>query len=156
MAFLAGVPPMGPMGPPHLLIMNNPGLYRPVGVALPLASVASSINVPGAGNIPSGKLQTTNAFGFVPEQITEFKLLMKMALSHYVLKCRLYGLTSLESGSFGKIYRCTYNGTGVAVKEIGQSSNGQSNIKAKMRELLLELRVLVHALMKRNIPSVRV
>ena len=80
---------------------------------------------------------------FGSDQHTEFRYLMKMALSQYIPKIRLTGSVQIDKGSFGKIYRCDYDGTEVAVKEIGQSSDGQCNIKTKMRELLLELRVLV-------------
>jgi serine/threonine protein kinase len=68
---------------------------------------------------------------------------MGMALAQYIPKGRLTGSIQIDSGSFGKIYRCDYDGTEVAVKEIGQSNDGQCNIRVKMRELLLELRVLV-------------
>ncbi len=79
----------------------------------------------------------------MPEQLAEFRHLMGMALSQYIPKSKLNGSVQIDSGSFGKIYRCDYDGTEVAVKEIGQSTDGQCNIRTKMRELLLELRVLV-------------
>ena len=81
--------------------------------------------------------------GFCSEQLTEFRYLMKLALAQYIPKSKLTGSVQIDKGSFGKIYRCDYDGTEVAVKEIGQSSEGQCNIKTKMRELLLELRILV-------------
>jgi serine/threonine protein kinase len=81
--------------------------------------------------------------GFFPEQLSEFRLLMKLAFSQYIPKTRLSGFTKIDSGSFGSIFRCDYDGTEVAVKDIGQAKDGQSNIEAKMRQLLLELRVLV-------------
>ena len=81
--------------------------------------------------------------GFTREQLVEFGHLTKMALSRYIPKSMLQGWVPIDNGSFGKIYRCTYDGRDMAVKEIGQSKDGQSAIKTKMRDLVLELRILV-------------
>lgn len=80
--------------------------------------------------------------GFSPEQMTEFGHLMGMVCSTYIAKGKLSGLKEIDSGSFGKIYSTTYDGVPVAVKQISNKP-GDATIKSKMRELLLELRVLV-------------
>ncbi|KAJ1483438.1 kinase-like domain-containing protein, partial [Baffinella frigidus] len=79
--------------------------------------------------------------GFTQEQRTEFGHLMSMVTSTYIPKNKLSRLREIDAGSFGKIYATTYDGCDVAVKQI--SNTAGSGIKAKMRELLLELRVLV-------------
>lgn len=65
-----------------------------------------------------------------------------MSFSRYIPKNLLLDWTQIDNGSFGKIYKCRYFGTEVAVKEIGQKDT-QSVLKTRMRELFLELRVLV-------------
>ena len=50
-------------------------------------------------------------------------------------------MREIDRGSFGKIFKSTYEGRTVAVKQL--ANQGPSTLKAKMRELLLELRVLV-------------
>jgi hypothetical protein len=50
-------------------------------------------------------------------------------------------MREIDRGSFGKIFKSTYEGRTVAVKQL--ANHGPSTLKAKMRELLLELRVLV-------------
>jgi len=79
--------------------------------------------------------------GYNADQMTEFGHLMSMVSSTFIPKRKLGRMAALDSGSFGKIYKTTYDGVDVAVKQI--SNKGESTITAKMRELLLELRVLV-------------
>mmetsp|Transcript_26306 Transcript_26306/g.53658 ORF Transcript_26306/g.53658 Transcript_26306/m.53658 type:complete len:401 (-) Transcript_26306:220-1422(-) len=79
--------------------------------------------------------------GFNQEKLTEFGHLMSMVSATYIAKSKLSKLTEIDSGSFGKIYSSKYDGSKVAVKQM--SNNGENTIAAKMRELLLELRVLV-------------
>ena len=67
---------------------------------------------------------------------------MGMVCSTYIAKNKLTSLKEIDSGSFGKIYSTSYDGVPVAVKQISNKP-GDSTIKSKMRELLLELRVLV-------------
>lgn len=50
-------------------------------------------------------------------------------------------MREIDRGSFGKIFKSQYTGKTVAVKQL--ANHGPATIKAKMRELLLELRVLV-------------
>jgi serine/threonine protein kinase len=79
---------------------------------------------------------------FSSEQMTEFGHLMGMVCSTYISKGKLKSMKEIDSGSFGKIYASSYDGVPVAVKQISNKP-GDSTIKSKMRELLLELRVLV-------------
>ena len=81
--------------------------------------------------------------GFSPEQLIEFRHLLKLALTKYIPKYLIQGWKPIDNGSFGQIYACTLNNQDVAVKEIGQAQDGQSGIKLKMRDLQLELRILV-------------
>ena len=77
--------------------------------------------------------------------------------STYIPRNKLKALKEIDSGSFGKIFATSYDGapgiqvvlriklpdsTTVAVKQISNKS-GECTIKSKMRELLLELRILV-------------
>jgi serine/threonine protein kinase len=64
---------------------------------------------------------------------------MKLALSKWIPKQKLSGSVQIDSGSFGKIYRCTYKDTEVAVKEIAQASS----LKSKMKDISYELDALV-------------
>uniref|UniRef100_A0A6U5VVR8 Protein kinase domain-containing protein n=1 Tax=Guillardia theta TaxID=55529 RepID=A0A6U5VVR8_GUITH len=80
--------------------------------------------------------------GFNPDQLTEFGHLMSMVTSTYIPRNKLKALKEIDSGSFGKIFATSYDGAPVAVKQISNKS-GECTIKSKMRELLLELRILV-------------
>jgi hypothetical protein len=74
--------------------------------------------------------------------MSELGELMRMSFLRYIPKAMLLNWTQIDKGSFGKIYKCSYVGTEVAVKEIGQEDSN-SVLKTRMRELFLELRVLV-------------
>ena len=63
-----------------------------------------------------------------------------MVAATYIPRSQISGFRQLDQGSFGMIYSAAYDGSSVAVK---QCSSDGSQIKAKMRELLLELSVLV-------------
>ena len=63
-----------------------------------------------------------------------------MVAATYIPRSQISGFRALDQGSFGMIYSASYDGAAVAVK---QCSSDGSQIKAKMRELLLELSVLV-------------
>ena len=80
--------------------------------------------------------------GLGQEQMKELGELMMMSFHRYIPKSMLTNWMQIDNGSFGKIYRCIYSGTEVAVKEIGQKDS-QCVLKTRMRELFLELRVLV-------------
>lgn len=77
--------------------------------------------------------------GFSPEQLLEFHHLIQMVTATYIPRNQISQLRPLDQGSFGQIYSGVYDGTLVAVK---QCSSDGSQIKLKMRELLLELSVL--------------
>ena len=77
------------------------------------------------------------------EQIDELGFLLQMALGCYMPRSSLSGRLPIDQGSFGNIFRCKHQGRDVAVKEIGQDSGSQSTLKSNMRDLFLELRVLV-------------
>lgn len=79
--------------------------------------------------------------GFTKDQMTEFDHLMGMISTTHIYKQQLSGMTEIDRGSFGKIFVSRYNGEAVAVKQLG--SGGPCTLKSKMREILLELRVLV-------------
>mmetsp|Transcript_22767 Transcript_22767/g.53830 ORF Transcript_22767/g.53830 Transcript_22767/m.53830 type:complete len:463 (+) Transcript_22767:139-1527(+) len=78
--------------------------------------------------------------GFSPEQLQEFSHLITMVSATYIPRSQISSFRGLDQGSFGMIYSAVYDGATVAVK---QCSSDGSQIKAKMRELLLELSVLV-------------
>ena len=80
--------------------------------------------------------------GLGKEQMKELGELMMMSFHRYIPKNLLFNWTEIDNGSFGKIYKCLYSGTEVAVKEIGRKDS-QCVLKTRMRELFLELRVLV-------------
>mmetsp|Transcript_5974 Transcript_5974/g.21056 ORF Transcript_5974/g.21056 Transcript_5974/m.21056 type:complete len:295 (+) Transcript_5974:794-1678(+) len=63
-----------------------------------------------------------------------------MVAATYIPRSQIKKFRQLDQGSFGLIYSAEYDGSTVAVK---QCSSDGSQIKAKMRELLLELSVLV-------------
>ncbi len=67
---------------------------------------------------------------------------MRISFLRYIPKAMLLNWTQIDKGSFGKIFKCAYYGTEVAVKEIGHEDSN-SVLKTRMRELFLELRVLV-------------
>ena len=77
---------------------------------------------------------------FSPEQLQEFGHLITMVAATYIPRSQINGFRQLDQGSFGLIYSAAYDGSAVAVK---QCSSDGSQIKTKMRELLLELSVLV-------------
>jgi len=77
---------------------------------------------------------------FSPEQLQEFGHLITMVAATYIPRSQITGFRQLDQGSFGMIYSAAYDGSSVAVK---QCSSDGSQIKSKMRELLLELSVLV-------------
>mmetsp|Transcript_33466 Transcript_33466/g.53893 ORF Transcript_33466/g.53893 Transcript_33466/m.53893 type:complete len:436 (-) Transcript_33466:293-1600(-) len=77
---------------------------------------------------------------FSPEQLQEFGHLITMVAATYIPRSQITGFRQLDQGSFGMIYSAAYDGSSVAVK---QCSSDGSQIKGKMRELLLELSVLV-------------
>mmetsp|Transcript_31880 Transcript_31880/g.62229 ORF Transcript_31880/g.62229 Transcript_31880/m.62229 type:complete len:459 (+) Transcript_31880:221-1597(+) len=107
------------------------------------SSTASSSD--GAGEANEIRMRATawaRSEGFTKEQLTEFDHLMGMACSTHINKHQLLGMIEIDRGSFGKIFMSKLGSEKVAVKQLGQGS-GQSTLKAKMRELLLELRVLV-------------
>jgi len=80
--------------------------------------------------------------GFNQQQLFEFDKLMNLVVSTYIEKNRVESSRAIDQGSFAKVYSATYDGCPVAVKII--ATPGQThNIKAKMRELLLELSILV-------------
>ncbi|EKX50879.1 hypothetical protein GUITHDRAFT_134974 [Guillardia theta CCMP2712] len=80
--------------------------------------------------------------GFNQQQLFEFDKLMNLVVSTYIEKDRVESSRAIDQGSFAKVYSATYDGCPVAVKII--ATPGQThNIKAKMRELLLELSILV-------------
>jgi serine/threonine protein kinase len=74
--------------------------------------------------------------------MSELGELMRMSFLRYIPKAMLLNWTQIDKGSFGKIFRCSCAGTDVAVKEIGRDGSN-SALKTRMRELFLELRVLV-------------
>ncbi len=69
--------------------------------------------------------------GSVPVEGTEQRVTVVLVMQ----------MREIDRGSFGKIFKSTYEGRTVAVKQL--ANQGPSTLKAKMRELLLELRVLV-------------
>lgn len=70
----------------------------------------------------------------------EFGHLITMVAATYIPRSQISRFQQLDQGSFGMIYSASYEGSAVAVK---QCSSDGSQIKSKMRELLLELSVLV-------------
>ena len=105
------------------------------------SSSASSDQASESGEIRVKALAWARGEGFTKEQLVEFDHLMGMATQLHVHKHQLSGMQEIDRGSFGKIFVSKLGGERVAVKQLGTS--GQSALKAKMRELLLELRVLV-------------
>mmetsp|Transcript_650 Transcript_650/g.1643 ORF Transcript_650/g.1643 Transcript_650/m.1643 type:complete len:508 (-) Transcript_650:183-1706(-) len=78
--------------------------------------------------------------GFSNEQLMEFGHLLQMVAATFIPRNQISNLRALDQGSFGQIYSGVYDGSAVAVK---QCSSDGSQIQLKMRELLLELSVLV-------------
>mmetsp|Transcript_38647 Transcript_38647/g.90123 ORF Transcript_38647/g.90123 Transcript_38647/m.90123 type:complete len:480 (+) Transcript_38647:206-1645(+) len=105
------------------------------------SSSASSDSAAESSEIRMRALAWARGEGFTKEQLTEFDHLMGMATQTHIHKHQLTAMREIDRGSFGKIFVSKLGGDCVAVKQLGTS--GQSALKAKMRELLLELRVLV-------------
>ena len=66
---------------------------------------------------------------------------MDLALKYPISKSKLDSPVEIDRGSFGKIFRSSYDGCPVAIKEM--SKDGTSALVSSMREILLELRNLV-------------
>ena len=78
--------------------------------------------------------------GFTQEQLVELGHMMSMVASSHINPRALSKMTAIDRGMFGQIFKSTFEGEQVAVKRLGDSS--PASFKQKMRELLLELRVL--------------
>mmetsp|Transcript_10124 Transcript_10124/g.24954 ORF Transcript_10124/g.24954 Transcript_10124/m.24954 type:complete len:604 (+) Transcript_10124:217-2028(+) len=78
--------------------------------------------------------------GFTQEQLTELSHLMTMVAASHIDPRMLTKMQAIDRGMFGTIFKSTLGGKSVAVKQLGDSS--PNSFKQRMRELLLELRVL--------------
>mmetsp|Transcript_2397 Transcript_2397/g.4818 ORF Transcript_2397/g.4818 Transcript_2397/m.4818 type:complete len:601 (-) Transcript_2397:414-2216(-) len=78
--------------------------------------------------------------GFTQEQLTELSHLMTMVAASHIDPRLLTAMQPIDRGMFGTIYKTTLGGKPAAVKQLGDSS--PNSFKQRMRELLLELRVL--------------
>jgi len=78
--------------------------------------------------------------GFTQEQLTELSHLMTMVAASHIDPRMLSTMQAIDRGMFGTIFKSSLGGKAVAVKQLGDSS--PSSFKQRMRELLLELRVL--------------
>ena len=83
--------------------------------------------------------------GLTHKEHEDFDAILAIALPNYIQKNRLLGFVQIASGSYGKVYQSNYDGVDVAVKMVTEASSEQSasTFTSKMRELKLELRVLV-------------
>jgi len=79
---------------------------------------------------------------FAESQLAELDQLMSLVSSTYIPSSKVVQSRELDRGAFGKIYCAKYDGGEVVVKQMVGDS-GKTSIKNKMRELLLELSVLV-------------
>lgn len=79
---------------------------------------------------------------FSEAQLAELDQLMSLVSSTYIPSGKVSQSREFDRGAFGKIYTAKYDGGDVAVKQMVNDA-GKSSIKNKMRELLLELSVLV-------------
>lgn len=78
--------------------------------------------------------------GFTQEQLMELGHLMSMVASSHIEPRTLSAMVPIDRGMFGTIFRSTFEGQQVAIKRLGDST--PASFRQKMRELLLELRVL--------------
>uniref|UniRef100_A0A6U4L2H0 Protein kinase domain-containing protein n=1 Tax=Hemiselmis andersenii TaxID=464988 RepID=A0A6U4L2H0_HEMAN len=78
--------------------------------------------------------------GFTQEQMTELSHLMTMVAASHIDPRLLSKMQAIDRGMFGTIFKSSLGGAAVAVKQLGDCS--PSSFKQRMRELLLELRVL--------------
>ena len=124
------------------------GLLTLPGIGPYTASAIAAIAHDEAATVVDGNVERVMARAFLVETP------LPAAKVHRVLDAQLgtkwrdrftsFDDTPVASASIGQVHKGVWrDGREVAVKEIGQAKDGQSAIKTRMRDLVLELRILV-------------
>lgn len=129
----------GPNPPPRLAHTEGYEAAR-VGTAEQIDNLRIGVDDLSSQQLMEAANNWAKRNNFTPDQLQEFGHLITMVAATYIPRSQISGFRQLDQGSFGMIYSAAYDGSSVAVK---QCSSDGSQIKAKMRELLLELSVLV-------------
>ena len=85
-------------------------------------------------------MRWTQRSGFNPEQVRDFRMLLDLISPIMIKPDRVQGAREIAKGSFGTIYKASYNNREVAVKRINKDA--AKPLAAKMREAYLELNVM--------------
>ncbi len=95
-----------------------------------------------ANDVTQSAIAWAHRSGFTAAEIEEFEYMLGMVALKHVPNSSLGALTSLDEGSFGKIYRASYKKNTVAVKVLeATAAKPTSCIRGRMRELQVRWRL---------------